>query len=251
MPGRSVEDFTDPYLSSFTRVPPVREGVVCRICHGATGPGYSQCASCWGTLNQVSREAELVIPAALYERYGPLHNVLRNYKDGPEEDREQLRARVAALLGRFLGMHQECIHRAGGSTYDAITIIPSSRTEGRPGPHPMEQVLALVPWVGDFVPMLRRGAATISHNRADDHGYEPLPEADGTAVLLVDDTFTTGARLQSAASALSRGGANVVAAVVVGRFTKPNFNDETQALWNESRSRDYSFDYCCLCDPNW
>jgi hypothetical protein len=36
-------------------------------------------------------------------------------------------------------------------------------------------------------------------------------------MLLVDDTMTTGAKLQSAASALNLGGARVVAAVVLGR----------------------------------
>jgi hypothetical protein len=65
-------------------------------------------------------------------------------------------------------------------------------------------------------------------------------------VLLVDDTFTSGARLQSAASALALGGATVVAGVVVGRFCNPGFNDATQQLWDDASERRFSFDTCCL-----
>jgi predicted amidophosphoribosyltransferase len=36
-------------------------------------------------------------------------------------------------------------------------------------------------------------------------------------ILLVDDTFTSGATFQSAASALALGGADVIAGVVIGR----------------------------------
>jgi orotate phosphoribosyltransferase len=46
----------------------------------------------------------------------------------------------------------------------------------------------------------------------------PLP---GAAVLLVDDTWTTGSTAQSAAIALRSAGARSVAAVVLGRHLPP------------------------------
>jgi hypothetical protein len=49
-------------------------------------------------------------------------------------------------------------------------------------------------------------------------------------ILLIDDTFTSGARLQSAASALALAGATVVAAFTLGRFIRPDYNVESQEL---------------------
>ncbi|GAA0950941.1 hypothetical protein GCM10009560_71070 [Nonomuraea longicatena] len=46
---------------------------------------------------------------------------------------------------------------------------------------------------------------------------------DGAGVLLLDDTWTTGARVQSAAYALKQAGAHRVAAVVLGRHANPGY----------------------------
>src|SRR5438552_375751 len=144
MATRRVEDFTDPYLSNFTRVPPVRDGV-CRFCHAAC-PGYAQCASCLGVIRQVSHELELVVPVSMYEKYGQLHTVLRNYKDGTADAQARFTPQVAALLGRFMKEHRDCIARAAGHDFDAVTIVPSSRADGRTA-HALETVLNLLPWV--------------------------------------------------------------------------------------------------------
>jgi orotate phosphoribosyltransferase len=65
-------------------------------------------------------------------------------------------------------------------------------------------------------------------------------------VVLIDDTFTSGARLQSAASRLTLDGANVAAAVVVGRFMNPGWSTSAQELWDAADERTFSFDTCCL-----
>ena len=66
-------------------------------------------------------------------------------------------------------------------------------------------------------------------------------------MLIVDDTFTTGSHLQSAASALVDGGAAVVGAVVIGRLVDTNW-DVKRAFWDERRRIPFSFDTCCLED---
>jgi orotate phosphoribosyltransferase len=65
-------------------------------------------------------------------------------------------------------------------------------------------------------------------------------------VLLIDNTFTTGARVQSAASALALAGADVVAAVVLGRFVRPDYSAEARQLWERQRRLGFDFDTCCL-----
>jgi len=70
-------------------------------------------------------------------------------------------------------------------------------------------------------------------------------------VLLIDDTFTSGAGVQSAASALRMAGAIVPAAVVIGRYIDPDFNQPSRELWNLAHERSFSFERCCLCDAPW
>jgi hypothetical protein len=94
--------------------------------------------------------------------------------------------------------------------------------------------------------ILRRGPVQVGHRRADDLGFLVDADVDGARILLVDDTLTTGARVQSAASALQLAGGRVVATVVVGRVIRPEWSRESAALWRAARSRRFSFDTCCL-----
>ncbi len=65
-------------------------------------------------------------------------------------------------------------------------------------------------------------------------------------VLVIDDTFTSGSRSQSAASALQLAGASVVAVVPIGRYINPDFNERTGEYWNRQRGVGFDFDACCL-----
>src|SRR6266536_285893 len=107
----------------------------------------------------------------------PVHNLLRGYKDGPEELRARFLPRVAALLARFVDEHGKCIGH-----WETVTAVPSSK--GRPGRHPLVRAIGMV------------------SSMASDHAFEVATRLGGRRVLLVDDTFTSGAELQSAARPL-------------------------------------------------
>jgi len=243
--ARTVAELTDPYIWTLTPPPPVGDGV-CEICHNAPGPGYARCWSCFNTMRQVSRPVSLVVPISLYRRSGQLHHVLWGYKNLDNQAAgTELRTRVAALLYRFFDEHGEHVQGAAGSAWDVITTVPSSRERG--GSHPLERAISMAPPLRDsYERLLRRGEVETGHNQASDRGFEAATGVAGTRVLLVDDTFTSGARLQSAASALALAGATVLGAVVVGRFIDPSFSDETQALWDAATQRGFRFDTCCL-----
>jgi len=85
--------------------------------------------------------------------------------------------------------------------------------------------------------------------QASDAAYEVVADVAGLDLLLIDDTFTTGASIQSAASALQLAGANVVGAVVVGRVINPEFTPETKALWAKARGLPFRFATCCVSSP--
>jgi predicted amidophosphoribosyltransferase len=231
-------------------VPAVAEGV-CAICHGATGTDeqgrrYRLCESCNRTRRQVTRPLQLVVPVSLYVGGEQLHTVLRGYKDSPDPAaRRRFQFQVAALLLRFLRDHGDCIRAAAGREWDTLTIVPSSA--GRAGTHPLEEVIGLSRSLGPrYRSLLERTEVEIDHRSASDGAYRALPEADGRSVLLIDDTFTSGARVQSAASALALGKADVVAALVLGRFVRPDYGDEVQELWEAQSGQSFDFGTCCL-----
>ena len=95
----------------------------------------------------------------------------------------------------------------------------------------------------EYEPLLRRGGTPPQHNAASDDGYEPVRPLGGERVLLVDDTFTSGARAQSAASALNNAGATVAAIVPIGRVISPEYNED---FWKRQSHLVFDFDVCCV-----
>ena len=245
----TLAEVTDPLRSIFTFVPPVGLGV-CDVCHGAPNERFSRCYSCWETVDQVSFPVQWVVPISLYRVGQQLHHVLRSYKDSSVPSlRQGSKVAVAAILGRFLSDHAPCIRTATGAAWDGIVVVPSTRD--RPGQHPLEAALELLKnWPNEIINCLVRGDVEIAHGRADDRGFHVSNHVMGRALLLVDDTFTTGARLQSAASALHLAGARVVAGLVIGRVMNPDFNEPTKTAWERNQAVPYSFERCCLEDDS-
>ncbi len=87
-----------------------------------------------------------------------------------------------------------------------------------------------------YKPVLAAGPEATTHNKASDRGY--------TGVLLVDDTFISGARVQRAASALQLAGARVVATVPIGRYLKPGYSEKAAELWQQATVAPFNFDVC-------
>jgi hypothetical protein len=142
-------------------------------------------------------------------------------------------------------MHGDCIRGAAAENWDVLTIVPSSA--GRVGRHPLERVISMFRSLKDqYEPLLASGPGLAGHNTAADDSYVTTTDVRGRRVLLIDDTFTSGARVQSAASALQLAGATVVAALPIGRVIKPDFNAESKALLERAREHPFDFGVCCL-----
>lgn len=115
-------------------------------------------------------------------------------------------------------------------------------------PHPLERAIQRSPYLhGQFEPLLVRAEGPLSHRQASDRAFAVTQDLRGRRILLLDDTFTTGAALQSAASCLAQAGAKVVAAVVVGRIITPDFSPEANSLWRRMARHMFDFERCCLC----
>lgn len=238
----TLAEITDPLLWTYAPVPRVGPGV-CEICHATPGEGFDRCYSCYETVRRVSRPVDLVLPVSLYVVGGQLHHVLRRYKDSPLSSvRDTFRTQVAALLGRFLLGHSNCIKQTAGRGWEFIAAVPSSGE--RAGIHPLINAINMLPTLRKVLSTpLARGPVALGHTISSDQGFQVTEPVNGRSFLLIDDTFTTGARLQSAASALQLSGGDVVGAVVLGRVINPDFSGD---LWQRASKTPFSFDKCCL-----
>ncbi len=209
--------------------PPLPPGPgVCAACRGPARADYLHCFHC-GVHAQSAPGllADAVIPISYAEKGGKLAHDLWIYKSalagaGPA------RSALLALLLVFLRDHCGCAWRvAGGGGPTHLAVVPSTR--GRRGPHPL-QVLAApalaLPWAGLAIRGCQDEPDPDDRDLCLDRFAAPrrLPQA---RVLLLDDTWTTGSRAQSAAAALKLAGAARVVVVVLGRHLGALTMDDT------------------------
>jgi hypothetical protein len=154
-----------------------------------------------------------VLPVVFAPKGSPIARCLWQYKSPrPSAEATAARTVLLALLLVFLRDHGACGWRSagfGGPSH--MAVVPTARA--RPGVHPLRRLIA--PYLG--WPWAEVAARPDQRERDLDPGRfdaAPVPDA---RVLLVDDTWTTGASAQSAAMALRRAGARSVATVVIGR----------------------------------
>ncbi len=101
---------------------------------------------------------------------------------------------------------------------------------------------------GRYERLLRRTGVTVTAHTFDINRYEAIAEVGGRSVLLIDDTWTTGANAQSAAAVLKEAGAEHVAVVVIGRYVNREWRQNDRQL--RGLSRPFDWDRCALCDGN-
>ena len=212
----------------------------CDVCHGLRDGNEEVCSSCRATMAQVSSPIERIVPVASTSGLTQMHTYLRLYKAGyqPEEDRQLIRIRLAAALTWFLRKHHECV-----GDWDHLVVVPSSKNAP---PHPLEAVVKRSPTLRDqLISPLALGSDPPQKRYASDNGFVTTEAVAGSRILLIDDTFTSGASVQSASSVLMNAGAQIPAVVVLGRFINPDWANN-QEPWSALRSRPFDWDTCCV-----
>ena len=196
----------------------------CRTCRGPVQAGFARCyqcdlahARCAGLL------ADVVAPIAYAVKGGRLAGDLWRYKSGAAGATEA-GARLTAMLARFLREQGGQVWRAAGMIAGPglAAVVPSG--QGRPGAHPLAGIVVSCVDV-PIVPLSTApGAVARARGLADGVAASWLTVGGAVAgadVLLVDDTWVSGASAQSAAAALKAAGARRVALVVIGRHVDP------------------------------
>jgi hypothetical protein len=155
-----------------------------------------------------------VTPICLVTASSPAYRALREYKSAPHEVARRQASRLADFVSTFAARHLECAAPGG---VDVTVVVPSG-AGGRPPPHPLTRVAAAAALLPPVVAGLRAGPGTPGHRRPSPDAYHASEEVSDARVLLLDDVYTTGAHLQSAAAALLEAGASSVHGLVVARY---------------------------------
>jgi predicted amidophosphoribosyltransferase len=245
----TVVELSEPYRNHLIPVLPPDWGV-CSVCRTAAHPDFRLCFQCNTARNDFRRGlADVVVPMALAVKREQLAHELWHYKyDVDPSVRAQLTMRLGAVLWRFLGQHEKHIAEAAGvPEFGIVTTVPGTRK--REGDHPLERMVGtLVGQTKDrYEPLLAlgQGGGAPSHMLAADRYRATRALRDDPAVLLIDDTWTTGGNAQSAVLALRAAGAAKVAIMVIGRHFDRGFRN-CETYYQQAKAVKFTWDSCCL-----
>jgi len=210
---------------------------ICKVCDGPTQPGFGLCFCCSTLVGQLQMPLAPVTAVTSYRVGDKMHRLLRGYKDASSVDaRSAYQVRLAAILRRWLGDHRERLLNRTGGPWDLTVGVPSSN---RPIGTPVDTLIQAVPDLArTHRRLLVRGTAPTDHLVASRLGFAVVPDREAghrtraLRALMVDDSFTTGARAQSAAAALRMAGIQVAGVLVVGRVVAPEAASWQAAYWD-------------------
>lgn len=251
-------------ISYFHNVEPAAPGI-CNVCRQPSpSPMCDRCSSTESALDGLTCDHTFFL--SYTDGWNPSGRsqsaqTMRLYKSSSPPERSV--ADVHLLTNIVTWIHDDCMREAeGGQEWDATTYVPS-RTP-RPGHHPVAKVTTTVArLVGDApdengnrrIRRRRIGVGTLDAPRTADADRFAVPDpvrriVDGKRVLLVDDMWTTGTSIQSAAAALKLAGAATVTGLCVSRWLAWNWEAHVPLL-EKVTAQAYdpfaciAFDRCC------
>jgi hypothetical protein len=221
---------------------PVRtQHVTCGTC-ATPVRGYDLCYQC-NRVRSIAGIADLVVPLTYGIEGEQSHFLIRHYKDDQDA---AVRQRLTVVMSRllFLGivLHEACIEKQVGQKVDRRIAVPS--LSGRRGIHPFVKLTTDMHATGTS-PLLVPAPGASSARIIAGSQLDLSPETDltGEHVLIIDDTWTRGSRTQSAALAMRRYGVRHVSVMVVSRYLKPSYGDNSEFIRKHLR-RDYDPHTC-------
>jgi hypothetical protein len=237
----SVTELSAPYGDFM--LGPRRGPDVCEFCFNLTR-GYARCLACARADNQLAA----MVPISYSVAGEQLHQALLGYKRLTGRVARRLERELGAVLWRFLELHEPCVAKAAGvERFEVVTTVPSGDRD-RDLDHPMRGM------VGELVGpthdrhrlLLTRSELDAPARTTSPHKFKALRRLEGEPVLLIDDTWTTGASAQSAAAAIRAAGAGPVAAVVIGRHINREWGENDRRL-RELEQQPFDWERCALC----
>ncbi|WP_188830536.1 phosphoribosyltransferase [Nocardia camponoti] len=172
--------------------------------------------------------ADIVVPLTYGIAGSQSGLMMRQYKDDSSAAVRERHALILSwLLAVGINLHQRCISRLVGQPITQMLTIPSSG--GRQGVHPFFRIASELKAV-TASPALSRTGIPVGSREVTIDRFAIEPESsrfDGQHVLLLDDTWTTGSRTQSAVLRLRAAGAEHVSVMVGARWIEPKYADNS------------------------
>jgi len=226
---------------------------VCRICRGPARHGAADCWCCrrvCKSLHVLPQDLPPVVPVGLYSPGDAWNTVLRRYKDAPVgAAREHFSEVIVSRLERFWLRHHACVLGAT-SGFGAYCVVPSSKIRRVSDvPHPLEKVVAKITGLKALRAVrLVPSGGEVCHMQPSSTAFRLADATDltGLRILVIDDSWVTGARALSAVSSLTDAGAEVAGVLVLGRSVDPFASRHSLSWWEAFVAKGEPTDRCSL-----
>lgn len=226
--------------------PPADGPGICSRCRTwansrADGAGHGlECENCTEVREALDMDPLRFAVVSLYKKPSDLRDWLTRYKgrDDQEDVHEPAFVEIVrSIVGRFVIEHGEAFETTAGP-FEGIVVVPSTT---RPAPHPLEAILKSLDLDVPLVPLLERGGGDLGFRRPAKAGYRVTGDHTPMRLLVVDDVYTTGSRLNSAAAALCAADHQVAGALVLARRINPAYNESAAELWRSASAIPFSW----------
>lgn len=224
---RQIVNQAGGFLASPERV----EKVTCAVC-AAPVDGYTVCRQCSKARSVFPGEVANLVGAVTYARTShQTGHIMHGYK-APAPQQQHVTTVQLLVLDAVLN-HLQCASKMIGRPVSCWTSIPSL-SSGR-------LVHPLAGMVRPFVPLLLEASVVAAPDHRDERTVRPenfvvQNDLRGHHVLVVDDTWTSGAQAQSVAVATRRAGGAAVTILVMARWLDTNW-PPTKAYMSSRKTR--------------
>lgn len=236
----TTKEVIDAWRDHLGVVPSVANDFVCNYCLGPVS-NYPQCWGCkelFLSTDLPSTLYNVVVPMTSVLNPSPWYSALVGYKSL----RQTVGGVLASVSYHFLTTYEEQITELLGGIATGITLVPSKR--GVPyEAQPLRSALGLVDPIRLQLrqTLVHRTGEPISRRDYSPEVFLPATDVSGHRLILIEDTWVTGATAMSAAGALLRNGAESVAVFPIARVQNDKHLEPTHP-YRTAMSKRYEID---------